>query len=190
MINRSIHNFFALAAVLCNCLFLTACENDERTIQAWTQRKQMVEEAINVETFFSQSGTMKARLRSPLMLRYQGDSTYVEFPKTLHVDFFDSTGKRESWLDCRYAKYFETANKVLLQDSVKVISIKGDTLTTPELWWDQNTRLFYTDKDVRIATLTRNIYGGKGLEAAQDLSWHTIKEIRGSLLVGSDVIPE
>lgn len=185
------NKIYIAAALICGCIFLASCENDERTIQAWTEKKEMVEEAIKVETLFSQSGTMKAILTAPLMLRYQGDSTYVEFPKTLHVDFYDSTGKRESWLDARYAKYFESSNKVWLRDSVKVISVKGDTLSTPELWWDQNAKLFYTDKDVRIATITKNIYGGKGLEAAQDLSWHTIRELRNSsILVGSDVLPE
>lgn len=174
---------FTWAAILCSCLFVLGCENDERMINAWTGKKMMVEEVRDVKSFFSQGGTLKATLTSPLMLRYQADTVYVEFPKTLHVDFYDSLGKRESWLDAHYGKYIESFNKVLLRDSVKVINIKGDTLTTPELWWDQNQGKFYTDSVVRIATKDRRIVGGKGMEAAQDISWYIIKKPTGSLLV-------
>ncbi|MBD0351089.1 MAG: LPS export ABC transporter periplasmic protein LptC, partial [Flavisolibacter sp.] len=85
--------------------------------------------------------------------------------------------------DARYGKYIETTNKVQLRDSVRVININGDTLTTSELWWSQNEKKFYTDKEVRIATKDKRIYGGKGLEAAQDISWYIIKQPTGSVVV-------
>jgi LPS export ABC transporter protein LptC len=132
---------------------------------------------------------MKARLTSPLMLRYQVDSSYLEFPKKLHVDFYDSTGKKESQLDALYAKYMETSNKVLLRDSVVVASIKGDTLRTSELWWDQNTRKFFTDKHVRLKTVDKTIYGGKGLEAEEDLSLWTIFEPTGIVAMPEEMAP-
>ena len=57
-----------------------------------------------------------------------------------------------------------------------VSNIKGDTLKTSELWWDQNTRKFYTDSVVRLRTVDKTIYGGKGMEADQDLSkWSIFK---------------
>ena len=175
------------AAIVGSCLFFLGCENDERTIRDWTEKKVMVETATDITTFFSQSGRQKAYLMAPLMLRYQSDTVYVEFPKSLHVDFYDSLAKRESWLDARYGKYFESFNRVQLRDSVKVINIAGDTLTTSELWWDQNERKFYTDKVVRIATKDKRISGGKGLEAGQDLSWYIIKNPSGTVLVDDDL---
>ncbi|HEY0732629.1 MAG TPA: LPS export ABC transporter periplasmic protein LptC [Chitinophagaceae bacterium] len=176
-------NIFLWAAILISCLFVSGCENDERMIDAWTGKRQLVEEAKDVTSYFSQAGRLKATLKAPLMLRYQSDTAIVEFPNTLHVDFFDSSSKRESWLDARYGKYIESYNKVLLRDSVRVINVKGDTLTTPELWWDQNQGKFFTDSVVRIATKDRRIIGGKGMEAAQDISWYIIKRPTGALLV-------
>ena len=76
----------------------------------------------------------------------------------------------ESKLDALYGKYFETQSKVLLRDSVIVSNVKGDTLRCPELWWDQVTKKFYTDKLVRIYKGGDRIYGGRGLIADQDLS--------------------
>jgi LPS export ABC transporter protein LptC len=190
MIKTGIYkNLFMQAATLCSCLLFLGCENDERTINAWTEKKIMVEEAVNVNALFSQSGNLKAKLKAPLMLRYQSDTVYVEFPKSLHVDFYDSLGKKESWLDARYGKHFESLNKVLLRDSVQVINIKGDTLTTAELWWDQNLKKFYTDSVVRITTKDKQIRGGEGMEASQDLNYTLIKKPTGTVLMGSDVVP-
>lgn len=182
--------FLVQAAVWCGCFFFWGCENDEKLIAAWTEKKVMVDEVKDITTLFSQQGRLRAKLKAPLMLRYQADTVYVEFPKTLHVDFYDSLTRVESWLDARYGKYFETFNKVFLRDSVKVINIAGDTLTTPELWWDQAARKFYTDREVRIATKSKRIYGGKGLEAGQDISWYIIKQPSGTVLLGNDLLPK
>jgi len=183
MIDASCNRKLIQAAMVFSCLFFLGCENDQSVIDAWTRKEIMMEEVIDVNTIFSQNGKLKANLKAPLMLRYQSDTVLVIFPNTLHVDFFDSTGKRESWLDARYGKYFESLNKVLLRDSVKVINIKGDTLTTSELWWDQNREKFYTDSVVRIITIDKYIRGGKGLEASQDLDRVLIKRPTGTVLV-------
>jgi LPS export ABC transporter protein LptC len=170
-------------------LFLVSCENDENEVRALNEKRIMVEEARNVVSLFSQEGRMKAKLSAPLMLRYQVDTSYIEFPKKLHIDFYDSTGKKESELDALYAKYMESSNKVLLRDSVVVASVKGDTLRTSELWWDQNARKFYTDKLVRLKTVDKFIYGGKGLEAEEDLSLWTIFEPTGTVAMPEDMAP-
>ena len=93
--------------------------------------------------------------------------------------FFDSLGKEQSRLDAHYGKYMETLNKAYLRDSVVVANATGDTLWTPDLWWDQNTQRFYTDKKVRIYRKGDRIYGGLGLEAKQDLSDILIRQPTG-----------
>lgn len=188
MINFSgIRHILGQAAIVGSCLFVLGCENDEKTIREWTEKKDMVEVAKEVTVFFSQTGNLKAYLKAPEMLRYQSDTVMVEFPKSLHVDFFDSAGKRESWVDAKYGKYFESFNRVLLRDSVRVINVKGDTLATSELWWDQNQQKFYTEHEVRITQPDKRITGGKGLEAGQDLSWYVIKQPSGTVLVDDDL---
>jgi LPS export ABC transporter protein LptC len=177
------NHFFKTACLFVLPAFFTGCENDEAAIEEWTKRVVMVEEARNVETFFSQNGVLKAKLRAPLMVRSESDTVYTEFPKSLHVDFYDSLARRESWLDAKYGNYYETLNKVLLRDSVTVINTKGDTLVTSELWWDQDAKKFYTDKPVAYNSATRNIQGSQGLEASQDLTDVTFKQSTGRVLV-------
>jgi hypothetical protein len=118
------------------------------------------------------------------------DTIYVEFPKTLHVDFYDDSTKVESWLDSRYGKYFESLNKVYLRDSVTVITVKGDTLKSPDLWWDQNSKIFYTDKYAIYHGVGKNIYGGKGLTATQDLSSVIFNQPTGTVQVTESGFPK
>jgi LPS export ABC transporter protein LptC len=158
------------AAAFMGCFFLCGCENTKEQIDVWTSNKVMVEEARNIESYLSQDGKMKAKLTAPLMLRVMTDSQYVEFPETLHCDFYDDSTKVETWLDSKYGKYFEQHNKVYLRDSVVVITLKGDTLRTPDLWWDQNTKMFYTDKYARYYGPNKLLRGGRGMTATQDLS--------------------
>lgn len=183
--------YFYAAALVTGCCFIYSCENDQREIDEWSKDVTEVEEARGVESFLSQDGVMRAKLRAPLMYRVLGkDTIYVEFPKTLHVDFFNDSTKIESWLDCKYGKYYENQNKVYLRDSVVVININGDTLKCPDLWWDQNRQLFYTDKYAEYHARGKNIYGGRGLEATQDMSSVTFKEATGVTEVSEEGMVE
>lgn len=177
MINFSRYKFFWQAALFSGCLFFFSCENDPGDVNRTNDRKANIEEAYNIQSFLSQNGNLRAKLVAPFMLRYAMDTSYLEFPKTLHVNFYDSTGKIESQLNALYGKYFETRSLVYLKDSVVVFNIKGDTLRTPDLWWDQNTKRFYTENRVRIQRKGQRVIGGKGMEASQDLDDITIFQI-------------
>ena len=157
------------AALLTGCFFLLGCENDPKVLQEWNEKKILVEEGRDIESYLSQQGKMKAKLVSPLMYRYQTDTVYTEFPQTLHVDFYDDSIQVESELDALYGKYFENLNKVYLRDSVRVFNRAGDTLRCPELWWDQDKQMFYTDKPARLDGKDKHLVGNQGLEASQDL---------------------
>ena len=185
---------FSLRLIACS-LWLAAflfmgCENDERVIQNLTEKKIMKEEAIQIEGYLSSDGKMKAKLKAPLMLRVSADTLYVEFPNTLHVDFYDDSAVIETRLDSRYGKYFENLGKVYLRDSVTVITVKGDTLRSPDLWWDQNTKLFYTDKYAVYNGIGKVIHGGKGLVATQDLNSIIFNEPTGTMQTNQNGFPK
>ena len=177
MTNFFFHNFFLKAAFVWSCFLFAGCENDPAMLKEVSGRKANIEEAVNVQSLLSQNGAIKAKLVAPYMLRYSLDTSYLEFPKKLHVNFYDSTGKVESQVDALYGKYLETQSKVYLRDSVIVFTVKGDTLRTQELWWDQNTKKFYTNKLVRIVRKGQHMVGDKGMEASQDLTHLTVYQI-------------
>lgn len=175
---RHTHLFLSILLLL-GCFFIWGCENDPKMIEDWSRKKEMVEVGKKIEAYLSQESKVKAKLTAPLMLRHEADTLYTEFPNTLHVDFYDDSTRIESWLDSKHGKYFENLDKVYLWDSVVVINIKGDTLKSQDLWWDQNKKLFYTDKYAEYLRKDKQIFPGKGLEATQDFKRITFKEPTG-----------
>lgn len=186
---EKLRNIFS-AVFITGCFFISGCENSMKEIKDLTSKRIGVEQAKEVNIIYSLSGKTKAQLKAPLMLRYQDTLPYIEFPKNIHADFFDSSLLVESILDARYGRYMETENKIFLKDSVRVININGDTLYCNELYWDRSRvgREFYTDKPVRIRTKT-HIIDGIGLEAPQDFQNWVIFNPRGFVKVPASELP-
>jgi len=177
MIPKTFNTKKIAAAFTAGCFFLWSCENKLEDINA-NSKSVGKDEALQVNIKYSIGGKKKAVLTSPLMYRVLNADNYVEFPNTIHVDFYNDTGDTlESRLDARYAKYQETQSKVFLKDSVKVINRMGDTLYCDELYWDRSkvNQEFFTDKPVRIRR-KMEIINGIGLDARQDFKeWHIVQ---------------
>ena len=171
------------AVVILFALLLFSCENTDKELQDMSSKNLGIEEVKNADINYTLGGKAKAKLISPLMLRVQDVNPYVEFPKKLHVDFYNDTGSVDSRLDALYGKYFEAESKVFLKDSVVVINVLGDTLYCQELWWDRNRTgfEFYTDKEVRIRRKLQ-IIDGIGMEARQDFKEWVIKNVSNSFI--------
>lgn len=171
-------------------LTVISCENDMEAIMKLDKKTAGVEEGKDIETIYSQSGRVKAKLTAPVMLRYMQMPSYVEFTKGLKVLFYNDTAKIEandtlqieSTLTARYGKYFENDANVYLRDHVVVINKKGDRLDCEELNWDSKKEIFYSNKAVRISTPTDTLYG-TGLESNQDFSNYTILHPSGPFIL-------
>ncbi|GMV77949.1 MAG: hypothetical protein AMXMBFR79_10820 [Chitinophagaceae bacterium] len=167
------------AALAIGCFFLIACENKIEVVRNLGKSTLGVEEGKNIESYISQAGKVKAKLTAPLMLRYLLDTPKIEFTKSLHVDFYDDTLGIETNLFAKYGRYFENDNKVFLKDSVIVFNVSGDTLWTSELYWDQNTQGFFTDKPVKVKREFNNKYihsiGIKADQTLKDITFYKIQ---------------
>jgi len=146
--------------------------------------KLSVDEVKQVTSYLSTGGRVKAKLTAPFMLRFYDSVPRVEFPNSLHVDFYNDSMKIESYLDAKKAYYYEQQSRVILNDSVVVIRIDGDTLKTNELFWEQNQHKLFTNSDVEIRQKTKTIFG-KGFESDETLKNFRIDSITGVLLVGA-----
>lgn len=167
--------YFLIAAAI----IFSSCENTQEEIDALNKKSLMVDQATKVESYLSQGGVAKAKLTAPLMLRVTADTSYTEFPKSLHVDFYNEVKIVDTRLDAKYGKYYENLNKIYLRDSIKIISMRGDTLYCEDLWWDQKKELFFTDRPAKQRSPGQKIDGKNGLEATQDLKKITFKTVNG-----------
>ena len=172
-----------IAAFMLGCFFVSACENTDEQIKSITSRRIGVEEAKEISILYSVGAKTKAKLSAPLMLRYQDTVPYTEFPKKIHVDFFDDALEIESRLDALYARYMETESKVFLKDSVRLVNRTGDTMYTEKLYWDRSHvgNEFYTDQQVKIRTKT-HIINGVGFESSQDFKNMLIRNVTNSVI--------
>jgi len=169
------------AAFILGYIFLCSCENSAKEIDSLGKKNVGVEEAVKVSINYTTSGKAKAILQAPLMLRIQDT---VEFPKKIHVDFYNDSTKIESILDAKYARYLENQSKVLLKDSVRFINIKnGDTLYCDELYWDRSrpNHQFYTDKPTQVRTKMQNI-NSIGFETSQDFKDKVFMHVTNSTI--------
>jgi LPS export ABC transporter protein LptC len=192
IINRA----FLLALVAC---LATACGEKKKAAAPPGPRKIVPDEVDSVVSMLSEPSTdpnnklsarVKGKLTAPYMLRFpRPDTPYAEFPRSLHVDFYNDSMRIESKLDARYGKYYINQEKVFLKDSVVVMNIiKKDTVHCHTLWWDQHTERFTTDDPVRIYTPDKILYG-TGMEADQNFRWYTIKKMTGMVLTQGSNIP-
>lgn len=194
MANRCLYptgTIFSLIIGVFFALLLPSCENSRTDIAQFSKKSIGTEVARDVSILYALGDQTKSRINAPLMLRHVEATPYIEFPQNIYADFFDDSMRVESRLSAHYAEYFESDSKVFLRDSVVVINNKGDTLFCQELYWDRNKRgqEFFTDKPVRIRTLTQ-IIDGDGLDAPQDFkSWHIING-RGVVRVPSADLPD
>ncbi len=181
MINLTFSICLKLAAVVTGCFFIMSCENDLTEVRSLKTKRIGIEEGRDIESYLSQEGKVKARLTSPLMMRYQADTPRVEFPKSLKVDFYNDSLAVSSKMFAKYGVYRENESKVFLRDSVVVSNISGDTLFCKELYWDQQKAIFYTDKNVIVHKPDQKIYG-RGLVADQSFKWFTIVKPHNSYI--------
>ena len=180
------NNIFKKAAIIIGCFFVLSCENDLQTVKNLGVKKLGIEEGKKIESLLSNDGKLKAKLTAPTMLRYQLDTAKIEFPNSLHVDFYDSLTTVESQLFAKYGRYFENDNKVFLKDSVLVFNRNNDTLWCEELYWDQQKGTFFTDKPAIISQgKQQKIYAQQGLLADQNFKWFTLNKV-GKINTGKD----
>jgi LPS export ABC transporter protein LptC len=152
---------------------LPGCENDINEVRALGKQSTNVEVGTQIDSYLSVAGKVNAHLTAPKILRYQGNGVRKsEFPNTLHVDFYNDSMKIESRIDAQYGSYIENERKVLLKNHVVASNIQGDTLFTDELWWDQVSEKFYTDKKVTYSKNYRSDYfvGVKGMTCDQNFT--------------------
>jgi len=169
-------------------MFFSSCEqNSIEKINALTSEINAPDISVtNTEIIYSEGAFIKVKIISPEINRYLLiEEPYTEFPKGLHVEFYDSLQRPSSHIKANYCIFNENEKLWTAEHDVVAVGEKGDTLNTEYLIWDQNKKIVYTDRYVRI-TNKDGIMHGKGFEAKQDLSTYKILNPRGTISVENE----
>jgi len=171
----------SLILVLAVSVFFTSCKsNDPEEIKALTEQLDIPTLTVeDLETTVLDSGRIKYRLITPLLVRYENtEEPYDDFPKGLHFLSFNKTGEVSSQIKCNNARHYAKTDLWELNNNVEAINEKGEILNTEQLFWDMKKKLIYSEKHVKITTKS-DIINGVGFESKDDLSKYTIKNITG-----------
>jgi len=178
--------FFYLLLTTLPLLF--ACENELKDVQKFTEDQQAgIERADSVTLLYSDSATVRMAAKAPSMLYYLDPrNPRREFPKGIHVDFFDPQQQPSSQLTARYAEQSEQTQKIILRDSVVIWNRRNQQLKTEELICDEREQKIYTHRLVTITTPTYIIYG-TGFHSNLDFSDWYLDTVRGTVQTNSDL---
>jgi LPS export ABC transporter protein LptC len=171
---------------------LAGCENDIEKINSLTNTNNLPDiSGKKVEILYSDSGKVKMQLNADEIQQFgKAEHPYVEFPKGIHVLFFDDSLMIESEIIADYAKYFQTEKLWEARGNVIAHNIvTGEKLNTEELFWDETLGRIYSNSFSRIENKDGTFYGQKGFESNQKFSHWKLKGSRGSVNIRDEKNP-
>lgn len=160
---------------------ISSCANDPAKVKSFTQSKKLpLQTAHDVDVLYSDSARLKIHLTAPQVDDYMGQETYTEMPKGVKVEFFNDSGKLDSYLTSNYAIRNQRQNMMEARNNVVVVNNRGERLNTEDLIWDGTKRRIHTDAYVTITTADQVIYG-TGLESDEMFTDYEIKNVKGKV---------
>jgi LPS export ABC transporter protein LptC len=168
-------------------LFLLAScdEKQEEKINYVYQGPLMTVE--NLSVMYSDSGNVKVKMNSAKQLKLQNEDEV--YPKTVYVNFLDKNSVEYSSLRGDSARFYKAEQYYKIMGNVFFFNrLQQQSLSTELLIWNPSKRRIYTDKPVKIKTLTDEIRG-IGLDADQDFTKYTIRRPTGFFAIDSLATP-
>lgn len=139
-----------------------------------------IERGKGVEILYSEEAILQVRLTAPELIQFSGQDAYTEMPESFELQFFNQHQKVESFLHADYGIIFDKRQLMRAVGNVVLKNKKGEQLFAEELNWDQDKKLIYSDKFVKIVT-EEEILFGEGFESNEDFTEYTIKNLTGTI---------
>jgi LPS export ABC transporter protein LptC len=170
-----------LFSLLLVIAFASSCSDEEDARKVIQKPSFATETGEGVTVTYTDSGVVKAKIKSPLMQHFSmSQKPYTLMPKGVEGTFFDSNKDASSFVFAGIGIYYETEKYLVMKENVKLINVKGDTLSTEYLVWDEVKEKIYTDKFVKITTPDQLIYGD-GLVSNQNFTEYRITNVKGNI---------
>ncbi|WP_405608387.1 LPS export ABC transporter periplasmic protein LptC [Polaribacter sp. Asnod1-A03] len=169
-------------AVLYVTVMLFSCSNDTKEVRDFLVSKNLpIGIAKNAYHVYKDSGRITSKLITPLLYDFsnRNEHPYNEFPKGIKIINFE--GKDSVTITGNYALSYNKTLVSEIEGNVIVINHTDKSrLETEQLFWDQKTKYFFSEKAFTLTTLKDTIYG-VGFESKEDLSKHLAKKTTGRL---------
>jgi len=171
--------------VILVAVMLFSCGNNTKEIRDFLADKNLpIGIATDINNIYTDSGRVTSKLQAPLLHNYSNREKhpYSEFPEGVRIVTLDK--KSDSIVVTgNYAIVYSKTNISEIRDNVIITNYEEHKkLETEQLFWDQKTKYFYTEKPFTLYTLTDTIYG-VGFDASEDLKTFIAKSNRGNVYI-------
>lgn len=150
---------------------LFSCQKRLNQVRKWDEAAegpQTSGEGINL--FYTDSGKVKANLRSPKMLDFSANKfPYREFPEGLQLDFYDENNKKNT-VTADYGIIYAETNLVDLRGHVKIVTSDSTILNAKQLYWDQERKWVFSDIDYNLKMKNGALNDGEGFDANENFN--------------------
>ncbi|HEY4195201.1 MAG TPA: LPS export ABC transporter periplasmic protein LptC [Mucilaginibacter sp.] len=181
---KQLSNLF-LPLAMVGIALITGCENDLKDIQkiSASEVNKPIERYTGVDVIYSDSARVKAHMTAPLMIIYKVKKPYTEMPKGVKVVFYDNNLQESSTVVADYAIRHDLEKTIELDKNVVGTNVKGDTFTSDELIWDENTRQIHSSKLVHVKLADGSITDGTGFTSDENFNHWVLTQGTGKINV-------
>lgn len=166
-----------LFLLLAICTFFSCREKADDSKAVYVGPKS---ELYGIDMVYSDSARKVVRMVTESQLTLASEDRI--YPKEMKLWFYDKTGKITSEVRGDSAHFYRQKNTYKLIGHVVIHNIeKGETLKTDEFNWLPVEKRIFTDKAVQLRTRTE-LVNGVGLDAAQDFSSYSLRQVRNSVV--------
>ena len=164
---------------------LFSCTNNSNQVRDFLMAKNLPIGVVkNIYHIYKDSGRVTSKLIAPILKDYSNrvEHPYNEFSEGIKIVSYENHGKDSVTIIGDYALTYPKKKISEIRGNVVVINHKEKSkLETEQLYWDQNTDYFYSEKKFRLTTVTDTI-NGVGFESKKDLSKHLARDITGKVI--------
>ena len=150
---------------------LFSCEGNLKEVNKYNKEVDVPQGiAKEINLFYTDSGKVKANLRSPKMLDYSQEKfPYRIFPIGVEVDFFN-TDSTKNTIIADSAIIHADSDLIDMRKNVKIVTSDSLILTTSQLYWDTARKWIFTDRDYTIKMANGTENEGVRFDANQDFT--------------------
>lgn len=163
---------------------LFSCSNSTEEVRNFLEEKNLpIGKAKDAYHVYKDSGRITSKLITPLLLDFSNRTKhpYNEFPIGIKIINFDNKSKDSVTITGNYAlTYSKTEISEIKGDVVVVNHTDKSRLETEQLFWDQKTKYFVSEKPFSLFKEKDTVIG-VGFECKEDLSKHLAKKTTGRL---------
>lgn len=141
------------------------------------------ETIFNFKISYSENGIIKFIVTGDKVINWTHKKE-MEFPEGFFVTFYEKDMTIKNTLRADYGINYEDKKIMIAKDNVVLNNFHTEeTLNTDELIWDQNKKLIFSEKFVKITSKEDVIYGNGGFESDETFDVWTIKEPTGDFVI-------